>query len=74
MDKNSKELQRYAVKWVMVALLVIIILSGIVGYFMEIKDHTIILIMLGEVVMLLAVFFGFNMKTSVSKDEVSHEA
>lgn len=73
MTQHDKEIQRYAVKWVMVALLVIIILSGVAGYFMKIKDHAIILIMLGEIAALLAVFFGFNMKTSVSKDEVTHE-
>jgi len=68
MSQDDKERQRYKVKWVLVLLVSLIIISGLIGYFKGIKDHTIILVMLGEVITLLGVFFGFNMKTSVSKD------
>ena len=71
MTKHEKEKQRYYVKWLLVSLIVINVLSGIVGAFIGIKHSDIILIMLGELITLLGVFFGFNMSTAVKDDEIT---
>lgn len=68
MDKHTKEKQRYFAKWFLMALVAIVVISGVVGYFLQIKENELILFLGAEVMSLLAVFFGFNMKTKVNDD------
>jgi len=73
MTKHKKELQRYFAKWVLMFILIALVATGIIGYFMKIEDNSIILVMLAEVASLLAVFFGFNMKSEVQVEQKEDE-
>ena len=74
MNKAKKELQRYYVKWVLVLLLVSTVVSGIVGAFIGMKDSHLLMMVLGELVVLLSVFFGFHMKTEIKDDHIKLES
>lgn len=69
MTKHDKEVQRYYVKWVLVFLVSITVVSGIIGAFIGMKDSHLLLMILGELVVLLGVFFGFHMAKSVEEEK-----
>jgi len=73
MTKHQKEKQRFIVKWLLVSLLVILVLTGILGSIYGLKDSHLLLMVLGEIVVLTGVFFGFDMSTKVSTDEKNFE-
>jgi len=74
MNKHKKELQRYFTKWILLILIICTVISGIVGAFIGIKDSHLLLMILGELVVLTSVFFGFHMKTNVTEDSQSVES
>jgi NhaP-type Na+/H+ and K+/H+ antiporter len=74
MTKHQKEKQRYYVKWVLVLLLIIEVLTGVIGYFKQLHDNTLLIYMIGETVAALIGFFSVHMLTSVRDDpKISEE-
>ena len=74
MNKHKKELQRYYTKWILLSLIIITVISGIVGSFTGMEDSHLLLMILGELVVLTGVFFGFHMKNTVTEDSQSVES
>ena len=73
MTKHAKELQRYYAKWILIFLLFVTVTVGLYGAIFGLKDSHLLLIMLGEIATLLAIFFGFNMMNKVSEDTQFHK-